>query len=102
MLKKMKVPTEIQQVILTELPNVMEQIDEATKQIYDPNTIWLEAMQFADYVEQFGKHLHENHGPECVTEVADGLISMATSFKDMGESALKVLDETEDINGTQF
>lgn len=101
MLKKMKVPTEIQQVILDELPNVIEQIDDATKQIYDPNTIWLEAMQFADYVEQFAKHLQDNHGEDCVAEIAEGLITMSVSFKDMGESALKVLDETEGISGTQ-
>lgn len=101
MLKKMKVPTEIQEVILSELPNVIEQIDEATKQIYDPNTIWLEAMQFADYIEQLGKHLREPHGADCVADIAEQLINMANSFKDMGESALKVLDETEDIHGKQ-
>ncbi len=99
MLKKLKVPTEIQEVILSELPNVIEQIDEATKQIYDPNTIWLEAMQFADYVEQLGKHLRVNHGDECVADISEQLINLANSFKDMGESALRVLDETEDING---
>lgn len=98
----MKVPTEIQEVILSELPNVIEQIDEATKQIYDPNTIWLEAIQFADYVDQLGKHLREPHGSDCIADIAEQLINMATSFKDMGESALKVLDETEDTNGTQF
>lgn len=99
MLKKLKVPTEIQEVILSELPNVIEQIDEATKQIYDPNTIWLEAMQFADYVEQLGKHLRVHHGDDCVADIAEQVINLANSFKDMGESALKVLDETEDING---
>jgi len=102
MLKKMKVPTEIQEVILSELPNVIEQIDEATKQVYDPNTIWLEAIQFADYVEQLGKHLTEDHGRECVEDIAEQLMNMSSSFKVMGEGALKVLDETEDTNGTQF
>lgn len=102
MLRKMKVPTEIQEVILSELPNVIEQIDEATKQVYDPNTIWLEAIQFADYVEQLGKHLEQGHGEDCIADVAEQLINMATSFKIMGEGALKVLDETEDTNGTQF
>lgn len=98
----MKVPTELQQVILSELPSVLEQIDDATKQIYDPNTIWLEAIQFADYVEQFGKHLADNHGPDCISEISEGLVAMSSFFKYMGEKALKVLDETEDINGTQF
>jgi hypothetical protein len=97
----MKVPTEIQEVILSELPNVIEQIDEATKQVYDPNTIWLEAIQFADYVGQFGEHLKEHHGPECVAEIAEGLINLADSFKEMGESALTVIDESEAMDGTQ-
>ena len=100
MLRKMKVPTEIQEVILTELPNVIEQIDEATKQIYDPNTIWLEAIQFADYVGQFAKHLQEHHGEECIAEIAQQLIHLTDSFKDMGEGALKVIDETEGTHGT--
>ena len=99
MLKKLKVPTEIQEVILSELPNVIEQIDEATKQIYDPNTIWLEAIQFADYIEQLGKHLREHHGEDCIADISEQLVNMANSFKDMGESALKVIDETEDIHG---
>ena len=98
----MKVPTELQEVILSELPNVIEQIDEATKQVYDPNTIWLEAMQFADYVGQFAQHLRDNHGEDCIAEIAAQLITISTSFKEMGESALKVIDETEDIDGTQF
>ena len=101
-MSKMKVPKEIQEVILSELPNVIEQIDEATKQIYDPNTIWLEAMQFADYVSQFAKHLQEHHGEECIAEVAENLINLSESFKFMGEGALKVIDESEDMNGTQF
>lgn len=98
----MKVPKEMREVLLNELPNVIEQVEEATKQIYDPNTIWLEAIQFADYVSQYAKHLHENHGPQCIEELAYGLISISESFKQMAEGALRVLDETEDIDGTQF
>lgn len=98
----MQVPKEIQQVLIKELPNVVEQIDEAAKQIYDPNTIWLEAMQYADYVSQFGKHLQENHGEDCVADIANGLIQISESFKSMGESALQVIDESEKRkNGTQ-
>jgi hypothetical protein len=96
----MKVPKEVQEVILTELPNVIEQIDEATKQIYDPNTIWLEAMQFADYVSQLAKHLQENHGDDCIADISTQLINMSESFKYMGEGALKVIDETEGIHGS--
>ena len=98
----MGVPKEVRDVVISEIPNVIEQIEEATKQIYDPNTIWLEAMQFADYVSQHGKHLQENHGHECIEELAFNLISLAESFKTMAEGALRVIDETEDLNGTQF
>ena len=99
MLTKLKVPQEVKEIIIAELPNVIEQIDEASKQIYDPNTIWLESIQFADYVNQYAKHLKENHGPECIEEIADHLILLSVSFKEMGESALTVIDESEDING---
>ena len=98
----MKVPREMQEAIISELPNVIEQIDDAVKQIYDPNTIWLEAMQFADYVHQHAKHLMENHGNECVQEVAVNLISIADGFKHMGEGALRVIDESEEMDGSQF
>ena len=76
-------------------------IDDAAKQIYDPNTIWLEAIQFADYVSQLGKHLQENHGQECIDEIAYGLIQMSETFKDMGEGALRAIDESEKIDGAQ-
>jgi methyl-accepting chemotaxis protein len=95
----MKVPTELQEVILSELPNVIEQIEDASKQIYDPNTIWLEAMQYADYVEQLAKHLQEEHGPDCTQAISESLINLSISFKEMAESALQAIDETENING---
>ena len=98
----MKVPKEMQQAILSELPSVIEQIDDAVKQIYDPNTIWLEAIQFADYVSQFAKHLQENHGPDCVNEIAVNLVSISEEFKYMGEGALTVIDESREMDGTQF
>jgi hypothetical protein len=97
----MKVPKEIQEVILSELPNVLEQVEEASKQIYDPNTIWLEAMQYADYVEQLGRHLQDDHGPDCNNLIADNLINLSISFKEMGESALQAIDETGNIDGEQ-
>jgi hypothetical protein len=101
-LKKAKIPKEIQERIISELPEVIEQIDDAVKQIYDPNTIWLEAIQFADYVHQFAKHLQENHGEECLEEIAVNLVSLAQEFKYMGEGALRVIDESEEMDGTQF
>jgi hypothetical protein len=98
---KFQVPQEIQEALLSELPNVIEQVEEASKQIYDPNTIWLEAMQYADYVEQLARHLQEEHGPDCNREVAVSLINLSISFKEMGESALLAIDETENIDGEQ-
>jgi hypothetical protein len=97
----MQVPREIQEALLSELPNVIEQVEEASKQIYDPNTIWLEAMQYADYVEQLAKHLQEDHGPDCTNVIAENLINLSISFKEMGESALRAIDETENIDGEQ-
>lgn len=98
----MKVPKEMQEAIISELPDVIEQIDDAVKQIYDPNTIWLEAMQFADYVHQFAIHLQDNHGEECIQEIAVNLVSLAEGFKQMGEGALTVIDESREMDGTQF
>jgi hypothetical protein len=100
-LSKLKVPQEVKDIIIAELPSVLEQVNEASRQIYDPNTIWLEAIQFADYVGQFGTHLKEHHGPECIEDIASGLINLAESFKEMGESALTVIDESEAMDGTQ-
>jgi hypothetical protein len=34
--------------------------------------------------------------------VSEQLIELSTSFKYMAESALQAIDETEDINDTQF
>jgi hypothetical protein len=96
---KMQVPQEIQEALLSELPNVIEQVEEASKQIYDPNTIWLEAMQYADYVEQLAKHLQEDHGPDCNSVIAEQLINLSVSFKEMGEGALQAIDETENMDG---
>jgi hypothetical protein len=98
---KLQVPQEIQEALLSELPNVIEHVEEISKQIYDPNTIWLEAMQYADYVEQLAKHLQEDHGPDCNSEIAVNLINLSISFKEMGESALRAIDETENIDGKQ-
>ena len=73
----------------------MEQIDDVAKKIYDPSQIWLESMQFADYVTQLAKHLTEGHGEDCVMEIATQLQNMSNSFKQMGEHALRALDEVE-------
>jgi len=95
LVRKTNLPEEMKEFLLNELPQVMDNIEESTKAIYDPNAIWLEAIQFADYVQQLAKHLNEGHGDECVLEIAEQLDNMCTSFKNMGESALNALDETD-------
>jgi hypothetical protein len=85
----------MKEFLLNELPEVMDNIEESTKAIYDPNAIWLEAIQFADYVQQLSSHLYSGHGEECVLDIAEQLDNMCKSFKNMGENALKVLDESE-------
>jgi hypothetical protein len=73
----------------------MDRIEDATKQIYDPASIWLESLQFADYVSQLGKHLQECDSRECLPAMAEQLISMGDSWKEMAENAMQVLDISE-------
>ena len=98
MLNKMNLPDEIKEALIEELPQVIEQMEEVTKKVYDPHQIWLEAMQFADYVAQLSVHLNEDHGRDCILDIAEQLTNMANSFKFMGENALRVLDESEEQN----
>jgi hypothetical protein len=91
----MGVPKELKHQLINDLPAVLEQVDEATKKIYDPTQIWLESMQFADYVTQLASHILDGHDEQCVLEVGEQLTNMSNSFKQMGENALRVLDEVE-------
>lgn len=91
----MGVPTEMKEQILSDLPAMLEQVDEVTKKIYDPHQIWLESMQFADYVTQLAAHILDGHDEQCILDVAEQLTNMSNSFKQMGENALRVLDEVE-------
>lgn len=93
--EKANIPAEMKELLINELPNLIERLDETAKQIYDPSSIWLEAMQYADYVSQLATHLNEGHGQECVSEIAEQLINMSESYKEMGENALRVIDENE-------
>ena len=81
--------------MMEDLPKILERMDDTAKKVYDPHQIWLESMQFADYVTQLGKHLQECGEAECTEGLAEQLINMSNSFKQMGESALQVLDEAE-------
>lgn len=78
----------------------MENIDEAADKIYNPSSVWLEAIQFADYVEQNVKHLQQEHGEDCKEEIIERLLDLTMSFKSLAEHAMRVLDESEQI--TEF
>ena len=92
---KTNLPSEIKEALRSEIPQVLERMEDYAKKIYDPHQIWLESMQFADYVTQLASHLNDDHGPDCVKEIAEQLANMSNSFKHMGENALQVLDESE-------
>ena len=81
--------------ILSDLPVLLEQLDDVAKKIYEPSQIWLESIQFADYVSQLAKHLLEGQSDEGVLNIATQLANMANSFKQMGENALNALDAVE-------
>lgn len=88
-------PKELKETLLNELPNFVEYVDEATNKIFNPSAIWLESLQFADYVAQLATHLREEHGAECREEVAQKLILMAENYKELAENAMTILDKSE-------
>jgi len=88
-------PQTLKDSLLSELPNFVEHIDEATNKIFNPSAIWLESLQFADYVEQLASHLREECDEGCRKEVADKLILMSENFKELAENAMTVIDTSE-------
>ena len=100
---KAKLTPQMKETILSELPNFMEHIDEATRKIYDPAAIWLECLQFADYVSQMADHIIQGHDQECVEQVGINLKIMGDAWKDLAEGAMQILDESERVfeDGTQ-
>jgi hypothetical protein len=92
---KSDIPQVLKDSLLDELPNFVEMVDEATNKIFNPSAAWLESLQFADYVEQLATHLREDHGHECREEIAERLIIMAESYKDLAEHAMTILDKSE-------
>jgi hypothetical protein len=100
---KAKLTPQMKETILNELPNFMEHIDEATRKIYDPAAIWLECLQFADYVSQMADHIIQGHDQECVEQVGINLKIMGDAWKDLAEGAMQILDESERVfeDGTQ-
>lgn len=96
-IKEAKLPAPVEEALLHELPDFVEHVDEATQKIFNPSAIWLEAIQFADYVAQLASHLRQDHGAECAGEIAERLLIMAESFKDLAEDAMKVLDHSDKV-----
>jgi hypothetical protein len=92
----------MKEILLNELPEFVEHIDEATDRIFNPSSIWIEAVQFADYVGQLAIHLKEEHGADSREEIADRLTMMSESFKQLAEHAMLVIDQLESRqNGSQ-
>jgi len=94
-IEQAKLPQSVKDSLLNELPNFVEYVDEATNKIFNPSAIWLESLQFADYVAQLATHLKEEHGAECREEVAQKLILMADNYKELAESAMTIIDRSE-------
>jgi hypothetical protein len=94
-IQQAKLPKELKETLLNELPNFVEYVDEATNKIFNPSAIWLESLQFADYVAQLAAHLREEHGAECREEVAEKLILMSENFKELAENAMTIIDRSE-------
>jgi hypothetical protein len=75
----------------------MEEFDEAALKVFDPSKVWLEALQFADYTGQLGEHLASDCGANCREDIAEQLQYMASSFKQLAERSLQVLDASEGV-----
>lgn len=97
MIDNAPIPQEMKEQVFKQLPIIAENLDDATRKVYDPNRIWLDSIQFADYVDQLAEHLRdsiiEEHPDECRTEIALGLHTMATIWKAMAENAMSILDD---------
>jgi uncharacterized protein YjiS (DUF1127 family) len=92
-------PPEMKEAILNELPSLVEHIDEATAKIFDPSKVWLESIQFADYVSQMADHLLSDCGctPEDKFILAEQLKYIAETFKEVAESSMQILDQSDKI-----
>lgn len=91
-IKNSDLPQEIKNSLNESLPILLENVGEAAKTVYDPNSIWLEAIQYADYVEQHLVHLKGCTDEACAEESMDRAIAFTGEFKQMAEHAMRVLD----------
>lgn len=81
-------PEELKADLLTALPKLMHNVGEIARAVFDPNAIWLESIQYADYVQQYLEHIEKCDDVDCTKSA----IAMTKSFKQMAEHAMRVLD----------
>lgn len=85
-------PDDLKQRLNESLPMLLENVGEAAKTVYDPNAIWMESIQYADYVQQHLQHLTTCTDEECNKENLQTALAFTSEFKNMAESAMRVLD----------
>jgi cation transport regulator ChaB len=85
-------PAELKKRLNESLPMLLENVGDAAKTVYDPNAIWLEAIQYADYVQQHLQHLQECKEEVCLNESIQTAVAFTRQFKQMAEHAMMVLD----------
>lgn len=90
-------PKEIKDSLIQNLPVLMDEFDEAALKVFDPSKVWFEALQFADYVQQQGEHLASDCGDNCREDIAQILMAMSSSFKQLAERSMQVLDASEGV-----
>ena len=97
MIDSAPISDEMRAKISQQLPMIAENLDDATRRIYDPQKIWFESVQYADYVDQLATHLRdavvEEHPDDCKMEIAVGLHTMSGIWKAMAENAMTILDD---------
>jgi hypothetical protein len=99
MINAAPIQDETKKEILKNLPLVVDGLTEKLRSIYDPTKIWLEALQFAKYVDECAEHLEDieinpfEHDEDCLINIANTLNRMATAFMGLAESSLQVLDD---------
>lgn len=93
---------DIKKLLQEQVPMLVSMMQDGMENLLNPTKIWLESMQFADYVNQFGQHLLDCGAEDCTEGIGRALVEMAKSYKTMGERALTVIDEIEkEENGAQ-
>lgn len=98
-IKDAPIDDQIKELLLKEVPSLVDFVHQGVERITSPSNIWLESIQFADYTQQFGQHLMECGDPDCTERSGRALVEMSTSFKLMAEAAMQALDEMEKDNG---